>query len=467
MSYYLGIDLGTTFFKAGVFDAEGRMLGLGRAAVAKNEDGIRCELPVDAFWRLLKDVIAQALGTAAMQPRDITALAYSSQANSFLLLDASGAPLTPLILWPDRRAAEMAEWRGDPWQRNDFLQVTGVGLKSPEFAACKLAWFQHERPELWRQTEMIQSISDYLVFTLTGRRMGDLSTAALLGLVDQRRGVWWGEALRGLGVMPEWMSRLLRPGTPAGALCPAGAAQIGLSPAARLVVGGLDHYIAALGAGLGALAECSESTGTVLACIALNHRFGPRHHCCIGPSREPGRFYELVFNDCGAASLDWYRDRFAPGVPIAELIGLAAKIPPGCEGLRARPVLAGCTSREAAFEGIHDRHTAAHFVRAILEANARALAGLIGELGSGRRPPRILATGGGARSDLWLQLKADLLGIEIVQVGCEEPACQGAAWLAARGSGSQGHAYAQPWCRVKHRFTPRAGLTCETPQAPQ
>ncbi|MBI5092523.1 MAG: hypothetical protein HZB26_08780 [Candidatus Hydrogenedentes bacterium] len=453
MRSFMGIDLGTTFFKAGLFDDRGRLLGLGRVSVEKEESDGRCELPIAAFWRLLSQAVAESLAAAAIKPEAVAGLSYSSQANSFLLLEASGAPLTPLVLWPDRRASELVGANDDPWHHADFLHITGVGVGGAEFAAYKLAWFRREQPSLWRRVRMVQTISDHLVYGLTGNRLGDLSTASLLGLVDQRCNTWWSEGLNPFGIAINTLSAPRRPGTPAGPLTGEGAQRIGLRPGTLLVLGGLDHYMAAVGAGLGSLAEFCESTGTVLAAVALNARFEPYENRCIGPTHQPDRFYELTFNESGSSNLDWYRTHFAPDASIPELITLAGTVPPGCLGLRARPVLSGLT-KEAAFEGASEVHTQGHFVRAILEANAAALDGLIARLGKERRPERILATGGGARSDIWLQLKADRLGLEVVRVTCEEPACQGAAWMAARAFGNLPSSAEADWRRVRRRYTP-------------
>ena len=104
MSRYLGIDLGTTYFKAGVYDGEGRLCGLGRESVPKVSEDDRCELSVSGFWKTVAGAISQALSDAGIPASAIDAVSYSSQANSFVLLDGAGEPLTPLILWSDHRA---------------------------------------------------------------------------------------------------------------------------------------------------------------------------------------------------------------------------------------------------------------------------------------------------------------------------------------------------------------------------
>lgn len=140
MNCFLGIDLGTSYFKAGIFDENGSLLGLGRHAVGKRfpvfreekaspatRDAVGCELPVAVFWDTLQCCVSGAVRHAGISPREVSALSYSSQANSFILLDEADHPLTPFILWPDERAVEDSDtlglsprepvfWRKQAWE---------------------------------------------------------------------------------------------------------------------------------------------------------------------------------------------------------------------------------------------------------------------------------------------------------------------------------------------------------------
>ena len=104
MDLALGIDLGTSYFKLGLFDRQGRMLGLGRVPVETTGAARRCELPVERFWSALRAGLGQALSMAGAERSAVRAVSYSSQANTFLLLDSAGEPLTPLVVWSDLRA---------------------------------------------------------------------------------------------------------------------------------------------------------------------------------------------------------------------------------------------------------------------------------------------------------------------------------------------------------------------------
>lgn len=432
MELILGIDLGTSYFKLGLFSRTGELHGLGKVAVQTDsgEDGSLCELPIERFWAALRKGLDDALAQAGAAAEDIAAMGYSSQANSFLLLDEHDEPLTPLILWPDSRGGQIDPSVRQLWEREDFLAVTGIGIESSrQLAVAKLKWFQRKRPELWSRVARIMTISDYLVFSLTGRAVGDAGTASLLGLWDLSQHRWWDDALRLIGIAPSQLSTPLAPGTIAGNLTTEAAPRMGLKPSIPLVAGSLDHHVAAIGAGVGQTCQFSESTGTVLACLRLTDKYTPVQNCCMGPGIGGRGYYQLAFDDNGASVLEWYHRNHAPQISIPELVAMAKNVPPGSDGLIALPSANKYPDLEG-FRNLTDKHKHGHFVRAIMESTAASLAMLVDRLCPEDKPPRILATGGGAQSDLWLWIKADLLDVEFIAPTCKEPACAGAARLA-------------------------------------
>ena len=232
-----------------------------------------------------------------------------------------------------------------------------------------------------------------------------------------------------------------------------GACRLGLLPETVFAVGGLDHHIAAAGAGLGQIADLSESTGTVLACLNLNKQYQPADNRCIGPGLDGQHYYQLAFNADGASGLEWYQKEYAPDLSIEQLIGLAEKVDPGCDGLTAHPS-ANEYDHLSGFENKTKHHTPGHFVRAMMESTAASLSELVDSLCAKEKPMRIVATGGGAKSALWLRIKADILGVEFVTTNCPEPACKGAAMLASLACGwfeSSKHA-GDAWISVAEHF---------------
>ncbi len=457
MEYVLGIDLGTSYFKLGLFDKKSKLCGLGRIAVEKDTgDGSLCELPTERFWNLLQKGLRDACKQAKAEFSDIKAIGYSSQASSFLLLDEHDTPLTPLILWPDQRADDVFSEVKKLWQQKDFLRTTGLGIDcNNQLCINKLLWFKKERPDIWKKAKRAMTISDYLTFSLTGQYSGDSGTASLLGLLDVQRLKWWNKAFDILGLDTTMFSNPLCPGTILNGINKTKQQFLGLNPDVPFVIGSLDHHVAAIGAGVGTIADISESTGTVLACVNFTKKYDPQKNICIGPGLENGHFYQLTFDANGAAGLQWYQETYAPDLSIEQLVQMAEKVKPGCEGLMAH-------SREdtykslSDFKHIKDSHGHGHFVRAIMESTARSLVELIHKLSKEKKPQRIVATGGGAKSDLWLQIKVDLTNTEFITTACDEPACSGAAMLTAAAAGWFEPAWNIPrnWATINKSFQP-------------
>ncbi|WP_438479744.1 FGGY-family carbohydrate kinase [Oleiharenicola lentus] len=440
MALFLGIDLGTSYFKIGVFDATGALKGLSRIGVeAVTSAGGRRELPVGWFWQALRRGLVEALAEAKAQPAEIAGLSYSSQANTFLLLDESDQPLTPLILWTDQRAAGQVGRLVALSDTPGFGRTVGFEKFSEAFAVAKYHWFQAHEPEVWAKARRIMTISDYLTFALTGNTAGDASTAALLGLYDLKAENWWPAALQVAGLAAHQLSQPLRPGTWAGTTGRNAMNLLGLPPGVPFAVGGLDHHVAALGSGIGRLATVSISTGTALAAMKLVPDIIPGGGCFHGPHFSPGVFFRLAFDANGAGQLEDYRRGFAASYSIEQLIALASH----ADGL------APVEPRDRA-HGLAIRH----LMEEISQAHRRLVSQIAGE----EKIEAIVATGGGSRSPVWLQMMADVIGIPIVAPASSERACLGAAILATVAAGTHA-SIDEASSQMVHRsrvFTPSA-----------
>ncbi len=429
MSFYLGIDLGTSYFKAGIYDTDGRQYGLGREAVPKVISGNRCELPIEQFWNAIGKSIRLALADARISPAEVTALSYSSQANSFVLLDKSGCPLTPLILWPDRRAGDDCEPQKRLSTRSDFLEKTGIGVTPDgEWMLAKLDWFQKNEPHTWSRTAFVMSISDYLVYSLTGLAAGDTSTASMSCLLDVGKGKWWPEALDIMNIRKDMLSKPLPAGTKVGTLTEQGAEKTGLSASIVLYLGCLDHHAVAIGAGILKGRRISESTGTVLAAVGYREGYAPRKGIITSPGPDNGSFFCLAFDSNGATAVEWYQKNYAPKKTISQLEKEACQIPAGCDGLTALPRSDTYPGLEG-FRNVRPEHTPAHFLRAIFESTAKSLVQLIDALDPDRQVTEMIPSGGGARNPLWLQIKADMLNRAYIPQPTGELATKGAAMI--------------------------------------
>jgi xylulokinase len=242
------------------------------------------------------------------------------------------------------------------------------------------------------------------------------------------------------------MSRVLAPAEPIGVVKEAMAREWRLDPQTLLVAGTNDQYAGALGAGNCRPGILTETSGTCLALVTLTRRL-PRP---MPPGLLGGPFpvepycYALAYAKTAGVVLDWFQRELGGGMTLRQLDRLAARIPAGANGLAVLPHFEGMVSPvpdprvRGVISGLALRHTRVHIYRAILEALAFALRENVEFLRDcGLRPRVVRSIGGGARSDLWLQIKADVLGVPVERPAVTEAAVMGAAMLAAVGCGDR------------------------------
>ena len=456
MQLVLGIDLGTTFFKLALFDRDGELRGLGRVPVpiAEPQPGY-AELTAADFQKTLKMGVHQALEQAGAEAADIQAVGYSSQANSIILLDKECRPLAPFFIWTDMRGEPVDPRVQQLWERDDYLETVGQDNRVPQQTLSKICWLQNHHPEMWHQARKIMNISDYMVFNLTGEIVSDTGTTSLLALWDLPHSRWWQAAFKILDIPEDLLPPPKLPMTLAGHTTANAARFMGLPENIPVIIGSLDHHMAAIGVGIGHHAQVSESTGTVIACLRYLDGYEPRSRCLMGVTPDSG-FYQLAFSDDGTGTLDWYWKNYAKDLTLPQLTQMAAKVCPGADGLFAQ-------DRAQNFDGLTGflnqtpNHHQGHFARAIMEQKARLLKQNIDYLHGSGKPDRIIATGGGSKSDAWSQIMADMMNIEILATGCEEPACLGAAAFAALAKNWYLNypAIVQNWITLRKTFQPQ------------
>ncbi len=421
MGLLLGIDLGTSYFKVGLFDPTGSLKGLGRVAVeAETPISGRVELPAILFWVRLRKALDDALAQAGVKADQITGISYSSQANTFLLLDGHGTELTPLIFWNDQRARPIDEAFTEFGRLPEYGATTGMMDVVAESMPVKCRWFTRHEPMVWARTRWIMTISDYFTYALTGMRVGDSSTAVLTGLYSLPAGSWWPKALEHFGIDSKQLSSPLPPGTTFSNTCSRASALLGLPAGIPFAVGALDHHVAALGSGLGELADACLSTGTVLAALVLVDEVAPAPGCIHGTHTDGQQYYRLAFDANGAGQLEDYQRRFAPDLDIEELLRLAEKFE---SDSRQQSGLIRTSAKHG---------TAVHN---LLEKIAHTQKSLIARVAGSAPVRQVTASGGGARSPFWLQITADVVGLPLRAVATPERACLGAAMLAAVAAG--------------------------------
>jgi xylulokinase len=455
MGLLLGVDAGTTSLKAGLFDEHGRVLAVAAEEYAlRTPEPVRAELDAGTYWTAMVAVVRRTLARASARGADVVAMAISSQGETVVPVAADGEPLGPAVVWLDNRASEEANEIASRFDRQLVYAITGVPAVVPTWTACKLLWWQHHDPALYRATARFLLVEDFLLHRLTGRFVTEGGVQCTTLLYDIVHHGWWQPMLDLLELSPDRLGQLVSPGDVVGTLQPTAAASLGLPASVLVVAGGMDQGAGAVGVGNVGPGMISESTGGALTLQASVERHGadPTGQTPVYVHSAPDRYLYCPVCPTGGMSLTWFRDQFGqPEVARAAAEGrnaydllteIAATVPPGSDGLTMLPHLSGAFSPEyeprarGVFFGFTLGHGREHFVRATLEAVAFMLRRNLELLnGAGAQAHEVRSHGGGARSDVWNQIKADVCGLPVVTLEGEEAAIRGDAMLAGVASG--------------------------------
>jgi xylulokinase len=286
-------------------------------------------------------------------------------------------------------------------------------------------------------------IPDYFIFRLTGRGATDPVTAGSTGFYDLREGRWLEPLLDRCGLRPDMMAEVLYAADPAGRLASTAARELGLSEDVLVAVGTNDQLVGAVGAGNVTPGCASASLGTALAIVVTSRKgVGLAGTMGFGLHAVRGLYTVLAFAKTSGIVLRWFRDNFAPALGYEEVFGEAGSVPVGSGGVTCLPHFAGTGTPtfnpavRGAFSGLELTHTRAHLARAVVESltfTIRENLDLLAEAAGGVSELRTI--GGGARSDVWLQMIADATGVVVERPATTEAACLGAAILAMAAAG--------------------------------
>lgn len=444
MTYLLGIDISTTATKALLIDTEGNVV-----AVATKEYGFDTPHPLwseqdPALWwhgtiTSIREVVAQA----GINGASIRGIGLTGQMHGLVLLDEAGQVLRPSILWNDQRTGAQCDEIRARIGKAKLIEQTGNDALTG-FTAPKILWVREHEPQIYARIRHILLPKDFVRYQLTGQPAMDVADGAGTLLIDLRQRNWSTDVLAALQIERSWLPPLFEGPQITGYLTADAASAVGLPAGIPVMAGGGDQ--AAQGVGVGAVQEgiialTLGTSGVIFG--SVDHPFfepeGRLHAFCHS---VPGRWHLMGVMLSAAGSLRWYRDTVAPGMSYDDLLAAAADVPAGCEGLIFLPYLTGERTphpdplARGAFIGLTVRHGLGHMTRAVLEGVAFGLRDSF-ELMKGvglSEITQVRVSGGGARSPLWRQILADVLGSELVTVNTTEGAAFGAALLAGVGA---------------------------------
>ena len=449
----IGVDLGTSATKVVAFDLAGNAV-----ASATREYGVNtphenwAEQDPEDWWKAAVGALRAI--TKKVSAGRVAGLSFSGQMHGSVFLDSRDRVIRPCLLWCDGRTGAECEEIIETVGKKAFLGATR-NLPLTGFTLPKVMWLKNHEPENFEKLRTVLLPKDYLRFRLTGVKCMDEADGAGTVMMEVGRRRWAVGVLEKLGLDAAVLPPLTHSPDVVGRITAEAARATGLREGTLVVAGGGDQPVGAVGVGVfeeGQMMVSLGTSGVVFAPTAKAHTAGAGGMASFDHA-VPGVSYLMGCINSAGGSLQWYRNTLG-GEEVAQarrekrdaydiLMEGAAKAPVGAEGLLFLPYLMGertphnDPNARGVFFGLSPRHTKGHLTRAVIEGVTFALRDgleLVREKGVDVKEVR--ATGGGARSALWLKIMANVFGMPVRPVENPEGAAMGAALLAGVGTGA-------------------------------
>ncbi|ADV60948.1 xylulokinase [Isosphaera pallida ATCC 43644] len=454
MSVTLGIDIGTSGTKTLAIDATGTILASATA-------NYPCDYPKpgwseqhpELWWNATIQTIQQVMARANLKGEEIKGIGLSGQMHGSVFLDQSGRVIRPALLWNDQRtAAECAEIEEKVGGREALVRLVANPALTG-FTAPKLLWVRRHEPAHWERVRQVLLPKDYIRYRLSGTFATEVSDASGTLMLDVANRRWSYELLGKLDLDPALLPACYESVEVSAQVSASAASETGLAAGTPIVGGGGDQPAGAIGNGIVRPGVVSATMGTSGVVFAHTSELGfdPLGRLQRGCHAVPGAYHVMGVVLSAGGSFQWFREEMADSEahagrehqvdPYELLTREAALAPPGCEGLVFLPYLTG--ERTPHFDpdarggwiGLTVRHDRTHLIRAILEGVTFAMRDsleLIRAMGTEIREIRV--SGGGAKSDLWRSIQANVYGCDVAIPNSTEGPAFGVALLAQVGA---------------------------------
>ncbi|MCL5103992.1 MAG: FGGY family carbohydrate kinase [Armatimonadetes bacterium] len=461
--FYLTFDVGTTALKVALVDQNGRVAAIRTVEYSfHSRNAGWAELEPETYWHAVIDGTRSVLEQSRSNPSEVSAIGFSSQGQTFIPINNSGQCLSDAIVWVDNRAQAIVDsWEADWLPRDDYRRISGYPRLHAELTIFKIAWLARNAPEAHSAWKFL-CLPDYLAYRLTGEVVTDCTTAQFTGLFNLHTRAWDSRLLSAARITAGQMPEVLPPGSIAGYVRADAAAELGIPKGVPVCVGANDQLAGAIGAGNVHPGIVSETTGTALALVTTTEKLLDDPSWIAG-RHATGAYFAMPYANTSAIVLKWFRDICAPEQDYDSFLAGIESIPIGCDELTVVPHFAGTGSpafnpdARGVFAGLTLSHTRLHLARGIMESCACILKECLDIiLGHGLHVGVVRSLGGAARSDFWLQIKADMLGLPVERPLCSDAASLGAAMLAAAGVGNFAtvEEASEAWYRPARVFEP-------------
>lgn len=448
----LGLDIGITGCKAVAFSLDGKMLAQAyrEYRLYQPQPGWM-ELDPSEVWEAIKTVVRQVTATVPDDP--VQALSVSTHGESVVPVDEQGRFLYRFITAIDTRAKEQARWWAEQLGQERLFHITGMPLH-PMYTVNKLMWLRRHEPEIFGRARRFLCMQDFVFYQLGLPPTMDYTLAARTMAFDVHSLSWSAEVLELAQLDLERFSPVLPSGTVVGEIGAAMAEELGLAPGAVAVTGGHDQPSGALGCGAIAAGIAMDSTGTV-ECVAVA---SPRlvldealmkANLPSAPHTAAGMYLVLGYTTAAGGLLRWYRDNFAGAERLeAERTGqdvydlILSQATPGPSPVLILPHFVGSgtpwmdPASKGAILGLDLSTSKGQVIKGILDSVSYEIKLSLDAMeAAGIAINELRAFGGGAKSPLWLQTKADIYGKPVLAMDVSEAPCLGVAILAGVATG--------------------------------
>lgn len=446
--YLAGLDIGTTGCKISVFSQDGTYLGNVYREYAANRSKSAHEIDAEAIWNAVRQVIKEA----AVKYPEIAGIGVTSFGETFVLLDENDTPLCPAMLYTDPRGEEECNFLIEQLGSETIINITGLKPHSM-YSLPKLMWIKKNMPQVYEKAKHALLIEDYIVYMLTGNAQIDYSLATRTMAFDVKNLCWSSKIFDTAEIDSSLFSNPVPTGTSAGTVREENAS-LGLKEDTIIVSVSHDQVAAAIGSGVFDESVTVDGAGTVECMTPVFEKYDAKemaeNNYCIVPFITPGKYVTYAFSYTGGALVKWFVDNLAgyaketakeKGCSVYDELGKDWSGKP--TDLLVLPHFAGAATpymdsgSKGAFVGLTISHTQQDMFLAIMEGicyEMRLNQERLRQSGVEIAPLR--ATGGGANNGIWLQMKADILGVPVTALKTNEAGAAGSAMLVGVAVGA-------------------------------
>ena len=447
MKAVLGIDVGTTAVKATILSDEGEVVGVAHHSHdLVSPHPAWAEEDVGDWWKGVIHTVQTVISTSRLAATDIQAVGVAGMVPAVVLLDSKGRPLRRSIQQNDARTARELDDLAKLVDPGEVLRRTRSRLNQ-QHVLPRMLWLRRHESETYAKIQRLCGSYDYVAYRLTGSASLEVNWAVESGLYDVGKGAFVPEWMEIAGIRPEWIPAVHAPTDVIGTVTKGAARATGLEPGTPVVAGSADHVASALAAGI-------IQTGDLL--IKLGGA-GDILYCTDREVEIPDLYFDLhdipglyLPNGCMASSgslVKWFQRTFAKELAagrdaLADLDREAAGVPPGSGGIVVLPYFLGEKTplfdpqARGVIAGLGLHHGRGHVFRAVLEAVMYGFRHHLDFLeAAGETPRRIVVSDGGARSALWRQIAAAVLGRPVLSHLAQGGASAGVAFVSGMATG--------------------------------